>query len=104
MGLIVGGPPQPPMVVPQAMEQLLRRPPMLAQAQAAARAGDDDLLLGFVLEAMRFDPLAPGLPRTVLARMDDREGNRTPEDRTSRCDGDRRFCFGHAGQAPRARA
>jgi cytochrome P450 len=67
MGLIVGGPPQPPMVVPQAMEQLLRRPPMLAQAQAAARAGDDNLLLGFVLEAMRFDPLAPGLPRTVLA-------------------------------------
>jgi cytochrome P450 len=66
MGLIVGGPPQPPMVVPQAMEQLLRRPLSLAEAQGAARAGDDELLLGFVLEAMRFDPLAPGLPRTVL--------------------------------------
>jgi cytochrome P450 len=66
MGFIVGGPPQPPMVVPQAMEQLLRRPDALAGAQAAARAGDDDLLWGYVVEAMRFDPLAPGLPRNVL--------------------------------------
>lgn len=66
MGFIVGGPPQPPMVVPQALEQLLRRPDALAGAQAAARAGDDALLRGYVLEAMRFDPLAPGLPRTAL--------------------------------------
>jgi len=66
MGFIVGGPPQPPMVVPQAMEQLLRRPDALAGAQAAARANDDALLAGYVIEAMRFDPLAPGLPRTVL--------------------------------------
>lgn len=66
MGFIVGGPPQPPMVVPQAMEQLLRRPEALAGAQAAARADDDDLLHGYVIEAMRFDPLAPGLPRNVL--------------------------------------
>jgi cytochrome P450 len=66
MGFIVGGPPQPPMVVPQAMEQLLQRPDVLAGAQAAARANDDDLLRGYVIEAMRFDPLAPGLPRKVL--------------------------------------
>ena len=65
-GFIVGGPPQPPMVVPQAMEQLLRRPRALAEAQAAARAGDDARLAAYVLEAMRFDPLAPGLPRVVL--------------------------------------
>lgn len=64
--LFVGGPPQPPMVVPQALEQLLRRPEALAGAQAAARAGDDDLLRGYVLEAMRFDPLAPGLPRHAV--------------------------------------
>ena len=63
--LMVGGPPQPPMVVPQAMEQLLRRSEALAGARAAARAGDDDLLRGYVWEAMRFDPLAPGLPRTA---------------------------------------
>ena len=66
MGFIVGGPPQPPMVVPQAMEQLLRRPDALGGAQAAARAGDDALLAGYVREAMRFDPLAPGLPRIAL--------------------------------------
>lgn len=66
MGFIVGGPPQPPMVVPQAMEQLLRRPDALKGAQAAARAGDDVLLAGYVREAMRFDPLAPGLPRVAL--------------------------------------
>jgi cytochrome P450 len=66
MGFIVGGPPQPPMVVPQAMEQLLRRPDALRGAQAAARAGDDTLLAGYVREAMRFDPLAPGLPRITL--------------------------------------
>lgn len=67
MGFIVGGPPQPPMVVPNAMEQLLRRPDALAGAQAAARADEDDVLRGYVWEAMRFDPLAPGLPRKVLA-------------------------------------
>lgn len=66
VGFIVGGPPQPPMVVPQAMEQLLRRPQALAGAQAAARADDDDALRGYVIEAMRFDPLAPGLPRVAL--------------------------------------
>jgi cytochrome P450 len=70
MGFIVGGPPQPPMVVPQAMEQLLRRPGALAGAQAAARSGDDDLLSGYVFEAMRFDPLAPALPRIALADCD----------------------------------
>jgi cytochrome P450 len=66
MGMVVGGPPQPPMVVPQAMEQLLRRPKILAEAQAAARADDDQALFGYVFEAMRFDPLAPALPRVAL--------------------------------------
>lgn len=66
IGFVVGGPPQPPMVVPQAMEQLLRRPKALAEAQAAARANDDDKLRRYILEAMRFDPLAPGLPRMAL--------------------------------------
>jgi cytochrome P450 len=65
MGFIVGGPPQPPMVVPQALEQLLRCPDALAGAQQAARDNDDALLAGHVFEAMRFDPLAPALPRTA---------------------------------------
>jgi cytochrome P450 len=84
--MIVGGPPQPPMVVPQALEQLLRRRDALSQAQSAARAGDDATLQRIVLEAMRFDPLAPGLPRTALkdtmvARGTRRE-TRIPKDST----------------------
>ena len=66
MGFVVGGPPQPPMVVPQALEQLLRRPQALAEAQDAARRNDDRLLAGYVFEAMRFDPLAPALPRIAV--------------------------------------
>ena len=76
MGFIVGGPPQPPMVVPQALEQLLRRPDALAGAQAAARAGDDALLSGYVFEAMRFDPLAPALPRVALRDTKIAQGTR----------------------------
>lgn len=66
-GLLVGGPPQPPMVVPQAVEQLLRRPRALAAAQAAARAHDERELAAHLMEAMRFDPLAPWMPRVALA-------------------------------------
>jgi cytochrome P450 len=68
LGFIFGGPPQPPMGVPQALEQLLRRPAALGGAQQAARSGDDKLLAGFVLEAIRFDPVAPFLMR--VARKD----------------------------------
>lgn len=64
--MIVGGPPQPPMVVPQAMEQLLRRRDALAAAQAVALADKDEQLRNIILEAMRFDPLAPGLPRLAI--------------------------------------
>jgi cytochrome P450 len=64
--MVVGGPPQPPMVMPQAMEQLLRRPQALADAHKAAVAGNDARLHDIVIEAMRFDPLAPGLPRIAL--------------------------------------
>jgi cytochrome P450 len=63
IGFIVGGLPQPPMVAPQAMEQMLRRPDVLAMAQEAARQNDDIRLAGLVFEAMRFDPLTPGLLR-----------------------------------------
>lgn len=74
--MIVGGPPQPPMVVPQAMEQLLRRPEALAAAQAAAMADDDDRLRRIVMEAMRFDPLAPGLPRVATSEWRVARGTR----------------------------
>lgn len=65
--MVVGGPPQPPMVVPQGVEQLLRRDMWLAAAGEAARSGDDRRLHDILFEAMRFDPLAPGLKRIALA-------------------------------------
>jgi cytochrome P450 len=64
--MVVGGPPQPPIVVPQAMEQLVRRADALADAHEAAVAGNDTRLHDIVIEAMRFDPLAPGLRRIAL--------------------------------------
>lgn len=67
MGMMVGGPPQPPMVVPQALDQLLRRPAALAAARAAARADDDARLAAYFFEAMRFDPIAPAMPRVCVA-------------------------------------
>lgn len=65
--MIVGGPPQPPMVMPQALEQLLRRPDWLQAAQQAARTDDGDRLHDILIEAMRFDPLAPGFRRVAIA-------------------------------------
>jgi cytochrome P450 len=64
--MMVGGPPQPPMVVPQGLEQLLRRPNQFAASRQAASANDDGLLHDMLFEAMRFDPLAPALPRIAL--------------------------------------
>jgi cytochrome P450 len=63
---IVGGLPQLPMVGPNALEQLLRRPSMLAEAQLAARNDCNSKLAGYVMEAIRFDPLGPGLSRTLM--------------------------------------
>ncbi|MDQ0322162.1 cytochrome P450 [Pararhizobium capsulatum DSM 1112] len=74
--MIVGGPPQPPMVVPQAMEQLLRRPEALAAAAEAARANEDDRLWKILREALRFDPLAPGLTRIAAKPWTIAEGTR----------------------------
>lgn len=74
--MVVGGPPQPPMVVPQALEQLLRRPDALALAAAAAKADEDERLWRIVREAMRFDPLAPGLPRIATTDWTVAKGTR----------------------------
>jgi len=76
IGFIVGGLPQPPMVAPHALEQLLRRPRELAGAQRAARTNDDSLLARYVFEALRYDPLAPGLQRTVAHDHRIAEGTR----------------------------
>ena len=64
--MLVGGPPQVPMVLPHALEQILRRPDILSKARAAAQDDDNKTLWNIILEAMRFDPLAPALPRIAL--------------------------------------
>jgi len=64
-GFIVGGLPQPVMVVPNALNELLQRPHALKMAMDAAERSDAQLEAIF-FEALRFDPLAPMLKRTVV--------------------------------------
>ncbi len=97
--MIVGGPPQPPMVVPNGIEQLLRRPDWLAAAGAAARANDDSRLHDILIEAMRFDPLAPFLKRNVLTDYTLASG--TPRARTIRAGATVYNCFASAMRDPR---
>jgi cytochrome P450 len=68
IGFLVGGLPQPPMVLPFALEQLLQRDSQFAQAAAAAMAGDLATVSTYLFEALRFDPLAPGLQRKAMRR------------------------------------
>jgi cytochrome P450 len=63
VGFLLAGLPQPPTVLPKALEQLLRRSKMLRGAQLAARNGDEETVRRYIFEAMRFDPLAPFVPR-----------------------------------------
>lgn len=65
VGFMLAGLPQPPTVLPKALEQLLRRSKILAEAQLAARNGDEETLRRYIFEAMRFDPLAPFVPRVA---------------------------------------
>ncbi len=64
-GFIVGGLPQPVMVIPNALNELLLRPDALEMAMGAAKT-DDVQLQAIFFEALRFDPLAPMLKRTVV--------------------------------------
>jgi cytochrome P450 len=68
IGFLVGGLPQPPMVLPQALEQLLQRPGPFAAATKAASSGDTAAVARYMFEALRFDPLAPALKRTAVAK------------------------------------
>lgn len=66
-GFIVGGLPQPFMVIPNALNELIHRPHALKMAIDAARV-DDVQLEAIFFEALRFDPLAPMLKRTVVEK------------------------------------
>lgn len=69
IGLLIGGPPQVPMAAPQALAQLLRRPDALARARTALEADGEDALMPFIMEALRFDPLAPFLQRDTTGEV-----------------------------------
>jgi len=62
-GIVVGAIPTTAAAVALALDELLRRPGELAGAQAAAQAGDTALVTQYVFEALRFNPLGPGVFR-----------------------------------------
>ncbi len=66
-GLVVGAIPTTAAMAARAIDELLRRPRELALAHAAAARGDSGTVASYVSEAMRFNPLGPGVPRMVLA-------------------------------------
>ena len=67
IGVTVAALPQLPMAAARALNQLLDRPVALVAARAALRRDGEPALWPFVQEALRFDPVAPGLGRVVLA-------------------------------------
>ncbi len=66
-GMVVGAMPTTIAMVARAIDELLRRPNELALAHQAAAAGDIATVTRYVSEAMRFNPLGPGVPRIALA-------------------------------------
>lgn len=65
LGLLVGLIPTTSQAASQALDQLLDRHDQLADAQAAARSDDLDRLRRYVFEALRFNPINPGLIRVT---------------------------------------
>jgi len=68
LGVIVGAIPTSVAAITRAIDELLRRPEELAAAQAAARDNNDALVERYVFEALRFNPIGPGVIR--VARRD----------------------------------
>jgi cytochrome P450 len=64
-GLVVGAIPTTCAAVARAIDELLRRPGELAQAHTAAVAGNTALVTQYVFEAMRFNPVGPGVFRVA---------------------------------------
>ena len=66
MGTLVGAGETTSQAVAQILEQLFKRPPQLAGAVAAAKACDDALLQNYCWEALRFNPIFPGVFRRCV--------------------------------------
>jgi cytochrome P450 len=65
IGLIIGAIPTTGTATALIVDELLNRPVELAAARAAAKAGDDERLRAYVFEALRFNPMTPGIFRTA---------------------------------------
>ncbi len=63
IGLIIGAIPTTSRSSALVLDYLLDRPELLAEVQKAARADDDDTLVQFVQESLRFNPFALGIQR-----------------------------------------
>ncbi len=66
MGTLVGSGETTSQAVAQILEQLFERPKHLAGAVAAAKANDDALLSAYCWEALRFNPIFPGVFRRCV--------------------------------------
>jgi cytochrome P450 len=62
-GLIIGAIPTTGTAAAFIVDELLRRPTELAAARSAALSGDDARLAAYVFEALRFNPMTPGIFR-----------------------------------------
>jgi cytochrome P450 len=65
IGLIIGAIPTTGSAAAFVVDALLDDPDQLAAACAAAKAGKEELVGAYVLEALRFNPMAPGIFRTA---------------------------------------
>jgi len=65
LGIVVGALPTTSAAVARAIDELLRRPEAMALAQRAARADDDRTVSAYVFEALRFNPIGPGVFRVT---------------------------------------
>ena len=63
IGLIIGAIPTTSKCATLVLDYLLSQPSLLVQAQQAALADDNDALTRYMLEALRFNPFAPGINR-----------------------------------------
>lgn len=65
-GVIIGAMSTQAKCMTLALQELLGRPELLADAQAAARADDDELVSGYIFEALRFNPHNPLIVRHAM--------------------------------------
>lgn len=66
-GIVVAIIPTTAGAVARALDELFRRPAMLARAQAAAQADDFVTVQQCILEALRFNPIGPGVFRVAAS-------------------------------------